>query len=95
MSTDTNNVLDVRRRPVKAKAVQFTGKNGSEIVSFIKDTYPELAVRNGGSYVKMTPPEGHGVSGTARKGDWAVIDANGVFHFLDNDEFLRLFSIKG
>lgn len=89
-TVDDNNVLHVRRRPVKAQAVQFTGKNGREVVAFA-DSIGHVA-KNGGSYVKFP---NDATQRTARKGDWVVWDATGRLEVLDSTGFERLFSIKG
>ena len=87
---DTNNVLDVRRRAVKAKAVQFTGKNGAEVVAFVKSTGQNT--RNGGTYVKLSDDA---FERKALKGDWIVWDATGRLEVLSQEGFDRLFAIKG
>lgn len=95
-TTDKNNILTVTRRPVKAAAVQYTGKNGAEVVSFIKEYFGEpegFKVRNGGSYVSVNDGN-HISSGKLRKGDWAVVDANGALLLLPPEEFDILFNIK-
>lgn len=95
-TTDKNNILTVKRRAIKAAAVQFTGKNGGEVVAFIKEYYGEYegqTVRNGGSYVSFNDGN-HISSGKVRKGDWAVVDANGALLLLPQDQFELLFSVK-
>lgn len=92
---DKNNVLTVKRRAKAAAAVQFTGKNGAEIVSFVKEYAGEgdnLAVRNGGSYITISFPN---QGGRARKGDWVVVDADGAILVLTPERFDLLFAIKG
>jgi hypothetical protein len=90
--TDENNVLEVRRRPAKAKAVQFTGKNGAEVVDFVKENAGEDTARNGGSYVTITIPN---AGGRALKGDYVVIDTDRSVLVLSPDRFDLLFAIKG
>lgn len=88
---DLNNVLDVKRRPTHAKAVQFTGKNGAEIVAFVReffDSSPGYEVRNGGTYVNVG-------SNRLRKGDWVVLESTGGLNVLPDQDFEALYSIKG
>jgi hypothetical protein len=92
VEVDTNNILNVRRRPVKAQAVQFTGANGKEVAAFVKQHAGAGTVRNGGSYVTVTIPE---QGGRARKGDWIVIDADHSVLVVTPDRFDLLFAIKG
>ena len=87
---DTNNILTVKRRPKKAAAVQFTGKNGREVVAFVSEYSGENA-RNGGSYVTVTTDA---YSSNARKGDWVVVDSDGSVLVLTPDNFDLLFEIK-
>ena len=88
---DTNNIIAVKRRAIGASAVQFTGKNGAEVVAFVKDIGQEDA-RNGGSYVTVTTDA---YSAKATKGDWVVVDADGTILVLTPPNFAKLFSIKG
>ena len=88
---DTNNIIAVKRRAVGASAVQFTGKNGAEVVAFVTEIGQEQA-RNGGSYVTVTTDA---FSANARKGDWVVIDADGSILVLTPPNFAKLFAIKG
>lgn len=90
MTTDTNNILDVKRRAVKAKAVQFTGKNGAEIVSFVRENNEQA--RNGGSYVTLSTDT---ASSRVRKGDWVVLDADGSLAAYSPEAFAKFFLIKG
>lgn len=89
-TVDTNNILDVKRRAVKAKAVQFTGKNGGEIVAFVRENNEQA--RNGGTYVTITTDAN---SYRARKGDWVVLDADGTLLVYTPDAFAKFFLIKG
>ena len=91
---DKNNVLTVKRRAKAAAAVQFTGKNGAEIVAFVKEyaSEPSITVRNGGSYVTISFPN---QGGRARKGDWVVVDSDGTVLVADPERFDLLFAIKG
>lgn len=92
-TTDENNVLTVKRRAKAAAAVQFTGKNGAEIVAFVKEYAGDhIHTRNGGSYVTLSHPN---QGGRARKGDWVVVDADGTVVVADPERFDLLFSIKG
>ena len=91
--TDTNNILTVKRRPKTAAAVQFTGKNGAEVVEFVKEYHGEdLTIRNGGSYVTISIPN---QGGRARKGDWVVVDSDSTVLVLTPENFDLLFAIKG
>lgn len=93
-TADTNNVLSVRRRAVKAQAVQFTGKNGAEVVAFLKERLGKNeSARNGGSYVSVVKSDNHNFR--LRKGDWVVIDADGSIDGYSPDAFAKFFSIKG
>lgn len=93
MSVDSNNILTVKRRAKAAAAVQFTGKNGAEVVAFAREYAGEhISARNGGSYVTLSyPNEG----GRARKGDWVVVDSDGSLLVLSPERFDLLFAIKG
>ena len=92
---DTNNILTVKRRSVQAKAVQFTGKNGAEVVAFVNAELiadrSSVHVRNGGSYVTISDP---GAGGRARKGDWVVFDVDDRFRVFTPELFSKLFLIK-
>lgn len=91
--TDKNNVLTVKRRALKAAAVQFTGKNGAEVVAFVREYAGEhVQVRNGGSYVTISYPN---QGGRARKGDWVVVDADAAVVVADQERFELLFAVKG
>lgn len=93
---DTNNILTVKRRAISVLAVQFTGKNGAEVVAFVKGADPKFTkgveVRNGGSYVTISE---NGAGGRAKKGDWVILDADGQFRIYSPEEFAKLFLIKG
>lgn len=93
---DTSNILDVRRRQVKAKAIQFTGKNGKEVVAFVKasEDLNESTARNGGSYVSIKSEKDQ-LKSTVRKGDFLVLDVHDNFVIYEAEEFLKYFSIKG
>lgn len=92
VNVDTNNVLAIKRRPLKATAVQFTGTNGAEVTAFVKAHAGDETARNGGSYVNVTIPN---AGGRARKGDWVVVEADGSILVLTPGRFELLFSIKG
>lgn len=94
---DTTNILDVRRRALKAKAIQFTGKNGKEVVAFINTTDDGLdsVGRNGGSYVSIKSQTVPDEKGTVRKGDYLVLDAHGYFVVHTPEDFAKFFLIKG
>lgn len=93
---DFNNILTVKRRAISVLAVQFTGKNGAEVVSFVRNADEKFTkgvqVRNGGSYVTIVED---GAGGRARKGDWVVLDADGHFRVFTPEELAKLFLIKG
>lgn len=95
-TVDTNNILSVKRRAITVPAVQFTGRNGAEVVAFVRGAGDEATkgvnVRNGGSYVTITED---GAGGRARKGDWVVLDADGKFRVFSPEELAKLFLIKG
>lgn len=86
---DTNNILDVRRRAVKAQAVQFTGKNGREVVAFVRESGEEA--QNRGSYVSVVTDAS---SDRVKKGDWVVKDADDAIRVFKNDQFNTFFLIK-
>lgn len=96
---DLNNVLTVKRRSLSSsKAVQFTGKNGREVVAFLKSELGEsgspgnLTVKNGGSYVKA---HYNGETGRkAVKGDYVVVDVDGSLRIYDPETFTKLFLVK-
>lgn len=90
-NVDENNIVDVKRRARAAQAVQFTGKNNTEVIAFVRDVAGESA-RNGGSYLTVTT-DTH--SSRARKGDWVVLDADGTVLVLDQERFDLLFALKG
>lgn len=96
---DANNVLDVRRRALKASAVQFTGKNGKEVVAFVNESEDclESTGRNGGTYVQLKgrTPDGIELKANIRKGDYVVFDADGGLYVYPVDEFARFYAIKG
>lgn len=89
-TNDLNNILDVKRRAVAAKAVQFTGKNGGEVAAFVRENGE--AARNGGTYVSVTTDAS---AYRATKGDWVVLDADGHCVVYSPDDFAKLFLIKG
>ena len=95
-TVDTNNILTVKRRAISVLAVQFTGKNGAEVVAFVKSADPKFTkgvdVRNGGSYVTVSE---QGAGGRAKKGDWVILDADGRFRVYSSAELAKLFLIKG
>ena len=95
-TVDTNNILTVKRRAISVLAVQFTGKNGAEVVAFVRGADKKFTqgvdVRNGGSYVTITDIH---AGGRARKGDWVVLDADGKFRVFSPEELAKLFLIKG
>lgn len=96
VEVDANNILTVKRRAVKAEAIQFTGKNGAEVRVFLETLDPIAGInraRNGGSYVKII--FNHKMEETARKGDWIVNDANGEVGIYSPEVFSKLFLIKG
>lgn len=91
--TDKNNIMTVKRRAKAAAAVQFTGKNGAEVVAFVKEYAGDhIQTRNGGSYVTLTYPN---QGGRARKGDWVIVDSDSTVIVADPERFGLLFSIKG
>lgn len=96
MTVDTNNVLAVKRRAIAAQAVQFTGRNGAEVVAFVRAADEKatkgVTARNGGSYVSVSDIHG---GGRAKKGDWVVLDGDSVFRVYSPEEFAKLFLIKG
>lgn len=87
---DSNNIISVKRRAISASAVQFTGKNGGEVVAFVKDIGQENAT-NGGSYVTVSTDA---YSAKATKGDWVVVDADGTILVLTPPNFEKLFALK-
>lgn len=91
-TVDPNNILTVKRRIGKAEAVQFTGKNGSEVAAFVNAHSGSGTARNGGSYVTVTIPN---AGGRARKGDWVVVDTDGSVLVLTQGRFDLLFAVKG
>lgn len=95
-AVDTNNILSVKRRAITVLAVQFTGRNGAEVVAFVRSADEKftkgVTVRNGGSYVSITED---GAGGRVRKGDWVVLDADGKFRVFSPEELAKLFLIKG
>lgn len=91
-----SNIVSAKRRAVGVMAVQFTGKNGSEVVTFVRGSGEQatkgVEVRNGGSYVTITEV---GAGGRTRKNDWVVLDADGKFRVYSPEEFAKLFLTKG
>lgn len=94
--TDVNNLMLLKRRSLQVLGVQFTGKNGAEVVAFVRNADEKFTkgveARNGGSYVTITEV---GAGGRARKGDWVVLDADGRFRVFTPEELAKLFLLKG
>ena len=88
---DDAPVAVIARRPFLVKAIQFTGSNGRDVVTFAKGLSDKVEARNGGSYVSIHYYE-H--SARLRKNDWLVHDADGVFRKYDVETFAKLFSSK-
>ena len=92
---DTNSILSVKRRAVGVEAVQFTGKNAREIIAFVKDRLGDptwLHTRNGGTWIALHT-NSHGYK--ALKGDYVVVDADGIVRSYSPEEFKKLFLVKG
>lgn len=72
-----------RKKPSRVRGIQFTGKNGKDVVAFIRETESVHDVRNGGRYIKITfvdpeNPELYGVGEyIMRKNDVVIEEIDG------------------
>lgn len=80
-------IQEVRRRPVKARALQFDGKNSKEVAEFVRENGEEA--RAGGRYVTITTDK---FTTRARQDDWVVVDSDGEVSVYSHSNFLRLFT---
>lgn len=55
--SNINGIFTTKTRPRAAQFLQFTGKNGKDIIEFA-DGAKWLTLRNGGSYIKVVWPNG-------------------------------------
>lgn len=76
------------KRPVKIQAVQFTGKNGKDVMTWIKENGGDG--RNGGRYLLIDTLEGRM---KAKKGDMIIRGVKGEFYPCDKDIFIESYSI--
>ena len=84
----TIQIQRFKKKPVQVEAVQFTGKNGKDIVEWIKENGG--TVRNGGTYLKIGTLEG---TMTAKKSDMIVRGLKGEFYPVKKDIFEGTYSI--
>ena len=73
-----------RQKAASSEVIQFTGKNGKEVVEFINDRVGVRA-RNGGSYVSVTRDCGHKT--TIKKGEFVCWSGSEVV--IHDEEALR------
>lgn len=75
-----------RKKPVVIDAVQYTGANVPEIISFTEGQ----AIKNGGKSDYMTIPTLEG-DHTATTGDWIIKGVNGEFYPCKPDIFEKTY----
>jgi len=92
MST-ASPVINLKRRAVSTAGIVFTGKNGKDVVQFVKDYAGEQnQLKNGGSYVKIATNDGRLLKAT--KGHYVIVDADGELLVVDDDRFTLFFLVK-
>lgn len=78
-------VTKFKKKPTTIEAVEFTGKNGKDIVAWVRDNGGEI--RNGGSYLKINTWEG---VMTVSKSAMVVRGIAGEFYPVDKEIFKAL-----
>ena len=87
-------VQKLKTKPMKAEAVQFTGKNSKEVADWVKENGGKA--RAGGSYVSVWDHISETFIDKARKDEWVVKMPDGSFITCDTawlEEFYTL--LKG
>lgn len=81
--------MKFRRKPIVVEAVQFTGKNGFEVVDWAKSPTVDVAF-SGDIVVFSTMSAG---LMRAAPGDWVVKGTNGEFYTIKDAIFREIYEI--
>lgn len=83
-------VQTATHKPTKIQFVEFTGKNGRELVQWIRDNGGTAT--NGGRYIKVVTPNG---PVTVRDGDRVIKGTTtGDFYPIKNEVFLATYNVR-
>lgn len=75
-----------RQKAASSEVIQFTGKNGKEVVEFVKER-TAYAIRNGGVWVKFFDPKDRSTTVMITKGEFVCWSGSEIV--IHDEEALR------